>query len=188
MSRAWILASLVVCAVVSSVGCATTKAAGPVDGPPLAIPPPPTRVVAPPEPDTSSAVASPAADEPAKPAERRRTYRPRGETPAKTEPKKPNPPPVVVETPAPPAALQTAPAASQGEIGRRIRDTIALAEQNLGRVRTGTLDRGALEQYNTARRFLRQAREALKDKNLVYAQTLADKAATIASDLSRRVP
>ena len=40
-------------------------------------------------------------------------------------------------------------------------------------------------QFETARRFLQQAEEALKARNIVFAGKLADKAATMAAVLVR---
>jgi hypothetical protein len=41
-------------------------------------------------------------------------------------------------------------------------------------------------QYDTAKRFIRQADDAVKSKNLVFAKNLADKAAVIAAQLAGR--
>jgi hypothetical protein len=48
------------------------------------------------------------------------------------------------------------------------------------------LDADAKIQYDTAKRFVRQAEDAVKSKNLVFAKNLADKAATIADQLAGR--
>jgi hypothetical protein len=41
-------------------------------------------------------------------------------------------------------------------------------------------------QYEQSKRFIQQAEQALKDQNFVFAQTLADKAATLAAELLGR--
>jgi hypothetical protein len=41
-------------------------------------------------------------------------------------------------------------------------------------------------QYDTAKRFIQQADDAMKAKNLVFARNLADKAAAIAAQLAGR--
>jgi GAF domain-containing protein len=51
-----------------------------------------------------------------------------------------------------------------------------------------TLNADAAEQYRTAQRFRERALQALAERNFVYAQTLAEKAATIAADLVKRLP
>ena len=47
------------------------------------------------------------------------------------------------------------------------------------------LDSDGRTQYDTAKRFLQQAEEALKSGNLVFAGKLADKAATMTAVLVR---
>jgi hypothetical protein len=44
-----------------------------------------------------------------------------------------------------------------------------------------SVDRRA--QYDQSKRFSEQAEQALKDRNLIFAATLADKAATLAAEL-----
>ena len=44
----------------------------------------------------------------------------------------------------------------------------------------------AQAQFDTATRFIELANQAIRDKNLVFAQTLADKAAVIAALLRQR--
>jgi len=41
-------------------------------------------------------------------------------------------------------------------------------------------------QYDTAKRFIQQAEDALKAKNFVFAEQLADKAATLAAALAQK--
>ena len=41
-------------------------------------------------------------------------------------------------------------------------------------------------QYDQSKRFSDQAEQALKEKNFLYAMTLADKAATLAAELAGR--
>ncbi len=47
------------------------------------------------------------------------------------------------------------------------------------------VDTDGRAQYDTAKRFLQQAEEALKTRNYVFAGKLADKAATMAAVLVR---
>ena len=44
----------------------------------------------------------------------------------------------------------------------------------------------ARTQYDTAKRWVRQADEAIRAKNLVFAKSIAEKAATIAAQLAGR--
>ena len=48
------------------------------------------------------------------------------------------------------------------------------------------LNQGAKGQHDTARRFIAQAEDALKSKNLVFARYLADKAENISASLINR--
>ena len=48
------------------------------------------------------------------------------------------------------------------------------------------LNADAQTQYDTAKRFIRQAEDALRAKNLVFAKNLADKAAALAAQLAGR--
>ncbi len=62
-----------------------------------------------------------------------------------------------------------------------IRALLARASQDLGRIEYRTLSVEARAQYDIARRFIGQAEEGLKDRNLVFAGKLADKAAALAA-------
>jgi hypothetical protein len=66
-----------------------------------------------------------------------------------------------------------------------VRILLSQAARDLGRVNYQTLDADGRTQYDTARRFMQQADEALKARNVVFAGKLADKAATLASVLVR---
>jgi len=79
-------------------------------------------------------------------------------------------------TPAPGTEAQTAEA---------IRNLLARAARDLARVNVGRLNADGRAQFETARRFLQQADEALAARNVVFAGKLADKAATMAAMLSR---
>ena len=57
---------------------------------------------------------------------------------------------------------------------------------DLGQVDRRTLSVDAQAQFDTAKRFIVLANQAIRDKNLVFAQTLADKAAVIAALLRQR--
>ncbi|MDE3153985.1 MAG: hypothetical protein KGN76_02735 [Acidobacteriota bacterium] len=157
-------------------GCARLHARTEPAIPPLALPPAPPHDVTPaPLPSSPGPVGPGAgASEPAKkpvpdePVERRRTR-----------------PAPAAEPPAHPAAqppmLQTAPAASMPQAAQRIRETLAKAGSDLGQVDYQSLSTDAKAQYDTARRFIRQAEEALSAGNYVFARSLADKAAVLAA-------
>jgi len=189
-------ASAVVLLSAALSGCVHAKAKAMTDAPALDVPPPPARVV-----ETIETEAPPPAILPEEP--RRAPVRPRPappaaaagqpaarpSTPAADVPAAPEPPPVVVEEPkpaAPPVTLQTTPAAQEGELERTIRTTLTRATANLNRVDYRALNAEARTQYNTAKRFVQQAEDAIKAKNLKFAKDLADKADTIATQLGGR--
>ena len=114
---------------------------------------------------------------------------PTRETP-KPEPPKPEAP--AAEPPKPPDessrgnTLQTAPATAEGELERTVSATLTRANTELNRVDYRGLNPDARIQYDTAKRFIRQAADAVKAKNLVFAKSLADKAVAIADQLGGR--
>lgn len=66
---------------------------------------------------------------------------------------------------------------------KRIRDTLDSAIRILGGVNYTALGGNGRAQYDTAKRFLTQAEEALKVRNYVFATSLASKAETLARAL-----
>ncbi len=146
----------------------------------------PPRDVVPMEAEAPAPVPLP--DEPA----RRLPARPRPAAPRAEAPKQEPP---VVEAPKageepskalPPTTLQTTPAGAEGELDRSIRATLSRASADLGRIDYRVLNANARNQYDTAKRFVQQAEDALRAKNLVFAKNLADKAASLAAQLAGR--
>src|SRR5207253_801141 len=86
----------------------------------------------------------------------------------------------------PPTTLQTTPATAEGEVERGIRASLQRATENLNRVDYRALNADARTQYDTAKRFVIQADDAIRTKNLVFAKSIAEKAATIAAQLAGR--
>ena len=165
--------------------CAHPQARTVPDLPPLDVPPVPARTIAPPP---LAEPPPPAAQEPDPSGRKPARLRP---PQAKTDPPvplPPVPPPAAQPPTAPPVAgaLQTTSPASQAEMVKTIRDLLARAERDLRNVDYTGLNADGKAQYDTATRFARQAEQALKDQNFVFALTLADKAATLARSLMRR--
>jgi outer membrane biosynthesis protein TonB len=168
-------------------GCAHASAKTTPDMPALEMPAPPPRDVEPNEteaPPPVPLVAEPARNTPSRP-------RPVTRDPAKPDPPKAEPPPVeppkpVDEPPKAPPTLQMAPATAEGELERSIRASLVRADADLSRVDYRALNADARTQYDTAKRFVRQAADAIRMKNLVFAKNLADKAATLAAQLAGR--
>ena len=165
-------------------GCVRARARTAPDPPSLDVPLPPPRLVeaaetTPPEPLTL-------------PAEPARSTLPRPKTPPapvqQTESSKPPEPPKAPEEPkeSKPAAattLRTTPTQQEGELERRTRGLLLEASSNLNRIDYGRLNPDAKGQYDSAKGFVRQAEDALRTQNLVFASYLADKAATLAAQL-----
>jgi hypothetical protein len=181
-----LLALVFACALLSGA-CAKRQArVEPV--PPLAVPDAPPRVIAPaqlPEPVEEIAGPPEPAPAPAQPP-RKPPARPAPKQDAKEEPQKPEP---VAETPAdaPPApTLRTPQTANDQAADRRVRDTLQGATRTLSAVDYSGLNPNGKSQYDTAKRFIEQAEEALKNKNYVFATYLSEKADTLARGLQGR--
>ncbi len=189
----WPLLLVAGCCLVLGSGCARTHAKTTPDVP-LDTPAPPPREVEPlPEPEAPPPV--PAPPEPARnqppprprPATPREQPRPDQPKPESPKPETPAAEPPKAEEPArPPTTLQTTPATAEGVVERSVRATLTRAGDELKRIDYGRLNTDARTQYDTAKRFIRQADDALRSKNLVFAKNLADKAVAIADQLGGR--
>jgi outer membrane biosynthesis protein TonB len=168
--------------VVLATGCARARANTIPSLPPLEVPAPPPRVLIPVEVVAEGREPEPVQEEPP-------------ETPVPAPPRRPAPPtppaqpPKVAEeepprpVPSPPTALQTTPPAGQGEAEKAIRTTMVRASGDLNKVDYRALNAGARNQYDTAKRFIEQAEDAIRLKNFLFAKNLADKAAVLAAEL-----
>jgi hypothetical protein len=186
--RAW--CALLLCAIAAATpGCMRARAATVVpSGPPLDIPAPPPRIVLPLDLEAEAETEPPPAQPVSSPDEPRRPP-----APAKPRPAAPTEAPKVAEeaprpVPAPPppatTTLQTTPAAEQGEVERAIRGSMNRATAALNKIDYRALNANARTQYDTAKRFIEQAEDAIRMKNLPFAKNLADKAAVLAAQLS----
>jgi hypothetical protein len=187
---AWVMGAILVAAGASA--CTTMRAKSGGEAPPLDMPPPPTRTAE--ATDTEPPPPVPLPEEPARrtPPRRQPTPTP-SPKPAENKPdttKTDTPPAVEAPKPAeeapkpPPPTLQTAPAGREGEEEQRIRTQLTHATNDLNRIDYRALNADARTQYNTAKRFVTQAEDALKSKNLVFARSVADKAAALAAQLA----
>lgn len=173
-------------------GCARAKAKTVPEAPALDVPAPPARTVETSDVDASPPVPlPPPPPEPAKrPPPRPRPAPPRQERSAdpRAEAPKADAPPAEAQKPgeAPPTNLQTTPSGAEGDVERAIHATLARATSDLNRVNYRGLNRDARTQYDTAKRFIEQADGAVREKNLVFARNLADKAAGLAAQLAGR--
>jgi hypothetical protein len=166
--------------VITLSACAVkAQARTEVELPALDPPPPPPRVIAVYPPEVKPEPAPPVAETPSTPRPVERPARPETAKPEPPKPEIPGPPaprPSLTITPTPGTEAQTEAA---------IRTLLAKASRDLSRVNPASLGTDGRAQFDTAKRFLQQAEEALKNKNLVYAGTLADKASTLAAVFAR---
>ncbi|PWT86860.1 MAG: hypothetical protein C5B57_00280 [Blastocatellia bacterium] len=193
MSRpvSWLL---FVAIAVPATGCLRASAKT-VKDVPLDMPPPPPRVV---ETVEATPVApAPLIEEPAhEPIRLPARSIPRADA-ARPEPPKSESPKAEGSTEAtraaeeaakPPTSLQTTPPSAELEVERTIRGVIYRAAADLSRVDYRVLNTDGRSQYDTAKRFIRQAEDALdpRTRNLLYARNLADKALALAGQLAKR--
>jgi hypothetical protein len=189
------VAPLVVAALVGLAcsGCLRAKAKTVTEAPPLDTPPAPPRVVEVVE--TAPLTPIPLVEE----TPPNTPVRPPARPPARAEapparPPEPKPeaptevPAIAADTPRPPpTTLQTTPAAAEGEVERAIRTVITRAKDDLNRVDYRLLNMEAKAQYDTAKRFIQQSEDALRPpRNLGFARSYADKAASLAAQLASR--
>jgi hypothetical protein len=182
------LACLAVVALAwSASACVSAQAKVDPGGPALAPPAPPPRTIIPVE-IVEAPATPPEAPAPApvivRPTARRpapKTDKPAEKPADKADPAAAAPP---AAAPAPTAPLQTT--ANVTELERAIRARMAQAGRDLDRTDYRALNAERRTQYDTAKRFLQQADDALKVKNLVFAEQLADKAATLAAALTQK--
>jgi len=184
-----------VCAAIAlpmtSAACARPKAKTIAELPPLEMPPAPPREIEsnesePPPPvllPTEPARNAPPRTRPSAPARE-----PRASETARPEPARPETTteiesPRAEEVPRPATTLQTTPPEAEGEVERNIRQTMQRATNDLNRIDYRVLNADARTQYDTAKSLIKQADTAVKSKNLVFAKSVADKAAALAAQL-----
>jgi hypothetical protein len=195
MNRFCSAAGVALLALVASA-CAHAQASVAPIVTPLEVPPPPPRVVAADPVETPVTVEVPeaipsnadalragqTAPRPAPPAARP-TDAPRTDTAggAAADAAKPD------ETrTAPPLPLQTKPPQQEREVESRVSTDMKRANDMLNRIDYLRLTADARGQYDAAKGYIRQGEEELRNKNLLLASSLAEKALTIATQLSGR--
>jgi hypothetical protein len=171
------------------VAAALIAALGAVEPPPpLAVPAPPARIIVPPDPtppprvEETPAPASPVRPRPTRPATPTRQD-PKAEPAARAEPEaKPG---NGQETPSvTPAPTLEMPPGDRGD--GAVRHQLTKAQDDLKRVDYAALSNDLKAQYETAKRFITLGEQALREQNLIFAATLAEKAGAIATLLLRR--
>jgi hypothetical protein len=183
MMRPVSLMPLVLLAATLSACAAKAQVRAEAELPLLDPPPPPPRVVAVYEPEPEPLPVTPSV-EPATPVRPPpRPTRPEQKPEAVTTP----PEPVeAVTRPVPGPSLTMTPSpGSESQTVTAIRNLLGNAARDLSRVNAASLNGDGRAQYDQARRFIQQAEDALKVRNIVFAGKLADKAATMAAVLVR---
>ena len=151
------------------------------------MPLPPPRVFAPV--DDEPLAAAPAVPEtPTAGAPQLPPSRPNRQTAAAPPPEKPEPTPAppAALAPEPPRELRAASTPADAEAERKVRAMLGLASRSLAQVDYRKLSVAGREQYDQAKSFGEQADEAIGQRNYVFAETLADKAAKLATELLGR--
>jgi hypothetical protein len=105
---------------------------------------------------------------------------PKVETPTVVDQPKPEPPKAAAPS------LQTTPPEREAQLEARVGNLLQQARNSLSKIDYRKLGADAKEQYDTAKRWIQLAEDGLKAKNIVYAESLADKAATLATQLASR--
>jgi len=180
----WVLAG-----ALATSGCFGAQAKTVPEIPPLDMPVAPPRRVVSNQPVTlppAEMPGDPVRDQPSQLAPPPTT---RADTPRAAEPPKPpsvEPPKAAddsAKVPIPPSTLQTTPTQREVEVERRVRVQLTQATSDLSRINYQALNADARTQYDTAKRFVAQSEDALRAKNLVFANNLAEKAAALAAQL-----
>jgi hypothetical protein len=183
MMRRAPLSALVLLTVTLGACAAKAQVRTEVELPTLDPPPPPPRVVAIYAPEPDPLPITPAIEPAAPMRPPARASRPEQKPePATTVPE---PAEATVRPPAPPSLTLTPSPGSEAQTVTAIRDLLDRATRDLSRVNSSSLNNDGRAQYDTARRFIQQAEEALKTRNIVFAGKLADKVATMAAVLVR---
>lgn len=180
----------------AAIGCASAHAKSPPESPPLEMPSPPKH-------DIASADVEPPApvglvEEPARhtePGTLRGAAAPSKPDSSRQDVPKPEavpPPPQpeaskpVEEPPKPPTTLQMPLAGNESDVERSIRALLGRATADLNRVDTRALGSAARTQYEAAKGYVQKADDALRDRNFLFARSLAVKAADLAAQLAGR--
>ena len=168
--------------LVSLVACGTKARAEVIpEGPPLAVPTAPAHQIVVEQLAEAPAPEPPPLPEPAappKPAVTAPPPRPRVETPPAQPAAAPQPETQTVR-------VAPAPTTTSAADERRVSELMKKASTDLARVDYKRLTKEGQAQYDQSKRYSDDAGKAIKERNFVYALTLAEKAADIAAELAR---
>jgi hypothetical protein len=177
--------ALLVALALAASGCVTAQAKVEPGGPALDPPAPPPHTVIPveivEEPPAPAVPVLPAQD-----ADRPPPVAKRQKSTDKSAEKPPDPAAAPPQPVTPPQAPPLQITANVTEVTNNIRKRMDEARRDLNKIDPGALSTERRTQFDTAKRFLEQAEDALKVNNLVFAEQLADKAATLAAALVQK--
>ena len=176
---------LLLLVAISAAGCASGRAQAIEDRPTLAVPPVPPRTIEPPlveDPPRVEPVSEPIGTAVPPPT---RAAKPRPSEPRPSESKPETPPETAAVTPPPPpvAPLRTPTSPSGADAARQARETIARAESMLKQVDYQKLSDDRKASYNSAKNFIQQSEEKLKQEDVQLALSYGVRAETIAKTL-----
>jgi len=83
----------------------------------------------------------------------------------------------------PPPELRPAGAAGRTPTAAQVRDRVVRTKQKLDSIDRSRLNAGKRTDYDSARRFLSQAEDAVRENNLLLAESSVEKAETLADGL-----
>ena len=154
---------------------------------PLEVPEPPPRIAMDPVPAVIDEAPVVSERPPVTPAEKTAAPKtpPVATTAAAPQPVVPTAPVTVPEPPrtTPPPELRPAAAAGKTPTAAQVRDRLGRTKQKLDLIQRHRLNAGKRADYDSARRFLSQAEAAVKDNNLLLAESSVEKAETLADGL-----
>jgi hypothetical protein len=176
--------------------CATTRAAAPVERPPLDVPPVPPRIIeAAPAPETAIEPVDDLPPEkpvvpPVRPRPQPRDASKDGQKPAEPKPAE-TVPQVADQPPAPPPQntpplIRTPATADAVAAERQIRDLLGRTQARLSTINFQRLSAERQKAYNEAKDFIEQAERAIRASNFELAMGLASTAEKLASEIQSR--
>ena len=178
--------AIVLALALAASACASAQARSEPGGPALASPVPPPHAIVPVE-IVEEPAAPPAPPAPEPVLVHGLSPRPRKPEPATDKPvEKTDPAAVPAQPAAPPPAPPIQTTTDVEGMKTAIRKTMDQAKSDLDRTANLPLNAERRAQHDTAKRFLEQAEEALKVENLVFAEQMANKAATLAAALAQK--
>ena len=174
---------------VSAGGCAKARAEANPAGPPLSMPAPPPRALMPVEAEPIAATPTAGTPVASVPRVAPTPLPPRRPATVRTEPDaRVEQPPAASVSPAAGAAepreLRTVPSSPTAPAAEaRIQKYLSQADQDRRRVEYAKLSTEARRNYDESKRLSEQAVEKLKERNVPFALSAAEKAATLAAAL-----